>query len=198
MIKAIIFDLGGVLIDNPTKKMFSHYCETLHVSDDLFLKSFLKHKNKWQTGKISEKIFWKNITSELKIFMPKNKSLWLEGFVKAFKKKKEMFELINTLKQKNYTVALLSNTEKPIEKYIKSKNFKNIDLFICSCEVGISKPNEEIYKLILEKLGIKSNEALFIDDREDNIISAKYLGIHGILFKNPKILREEMSKLHIL
>lgn len=193
MIKAVIFDLGGVLVDNPAPGMFSHYAKTLNVTVKQLEKVYPKYEVDWQKGALTEEEFWKKVTTDLHVPQPNVTSLWLDGFLSSYHEKGEMFSLIKKLKSDGYTIALLSNTEVPIMNYIKEKSWSDFDLFIYSCEVGMRKPDLEIYETTLSNLNINPEEAVFIDDKAENINAAKSIGMHAILFANPQ---QVISELH--
>jgi HAD superfamily hydrolase (TIGR01549 family) len=77
---------------------------------------------------------------------------------------------------------------------IVGQRFHLLDLFdfsVFSAEIGIAKPDPDIYLKVLEKIGVTAAEAVFIDDFEHNIDAAIKLGINGIHFKNrDQVLRE--------
>ena len=56
------------------------------------------------------------------------------------------------------------------------------------------KPEERIYRIALQQLDVNPQEAIFIDDRQENIEGANNLGIHTILFETPQQLNEELKK----
>ena len=72
---------------------------------------------------------------------------------------------------------------------------KFFDLLIYSCDVKARKPDSKIYKIALKKLKVRPEEAVFIDDKHENVNSAKKLGIHGIIFKNNKQTINELEKI---
>lgn len=185
MIKAVIFDLGGVLVDNPAPQMISYYSKNINVSIEQFTNVFSKYEMDWQKGNLSEEEFWKRITTDLNVTKPDVESLWLDGFLGAYKEKEEMFLLIKNLKHNGYKVALLSNTEVPIMNHIKKQSWSDFDLLIYSCEIGMRKPDREIYERTLVELKINPGEAVFIDDKAENINAANEIGIHAILFESP-------------
>ena len=86
----------------------------------------------------------------------------------------------------HYQTAILSNSfvgarTKEQEKY----HFHEItDQIIYSHEVGLAKPDKRIYELTCERLNMRPEEIIFVDDAEPNIVAALEYGIHGILFKN--------------
>ncbi|MGI5826052.1 MAG: HAD-IA family hydrolase [Patescibacteria group bacterium] len=57
----------------------------------------------------------------------------------------------------------------------------------------MTKKSKEIFELTLERLGVKSEEAVFIDDREDNLVVARELGIKTVLFTSVIDLEEKMA-----
>jgi HAD superfamily hydrolase (TIGR01549 family) len=59
-----------------------------------------------------------------------------------------------------------------------------VDLMVFDGEEGVAKPDARIYELTLLRLGVRSGEAVFVDDKEQNVEAAQRLGMHGVLFKN--------------
>jgi putative hydrolase of the HAD superfamily len=197
MIRAIVFDIGGVLIDNPWPQMLSHYASRLNVSE-WDLEKFLKESklmNDWPKGVITESKFWREICNNLDCHLPTSESLWLDGFKLAYRKKPEVFKLIETLQKRGFLIGLLSNTEQPVAEFLKRENFPDLDAFICSCDIGEIKPNPFIYEEMLKKLNLKPNEVVFIDDLKENVEGAKKVGIQAIQFTNTSNLRKELLNL---
>jgi len=60
--------------------------------------------------------------------------------------------------------------------------------------MGISKPNPDFYRYILKEEGVKPEEAVFVDDTEENIIAARNIGIKSILFKAPHSLKQQLKR----
>lgn len=197
MIKATVFDIGGVLIDNPWPQMLSHYASRLNVSEK-DLEKFLKESklmDDWSKGVITEDKFWREVCNNLNCHFPASKSLWLDGFKLAYRKKPEVFELIDILQEKGFLIGLLSNIEKLVAEFLKQENFPDLDAFICSCDIGEIKPSPFIYEEMLKKLNLEPNEVVFIDDLKENIEGAKKIGIQTIQFTNISDLRKKLSNL---
>ena len=184
MIKAIIFDVGGVLIDYPWPKMIDHYLQYLDVDRKKLFAAMKQLNYEWQSGIIDESEYWNKIGRTLKTKLPQSESLWLEGFKKAYKEKDEIFILISLLKKKGYKIGLLSNTEAPVMNFLIEKQYEHFDVFIYSCAIGLVKPDRKIYEKTLKLLQVSPEEAIFIDDKEENVEGAKKIGIQGVLFKN--------------
>jgi 2-haloacid dehalogenase len=72
------------------------------------------------------------------------------------------------------------------------------DGIVVSGEEGVIKPDARIFRILLERFGIAPGEAVFIDDNPHNAAAAQALGIHGIHFRSPELLRRELETLGIL
>ena len=74
---------------------------------------------------------------------------------------------------------------------------REFDGLVLSHEVGLLKPDPRIYKLTLQRFGLRAECAVFIDDLLTNVEGARAMGLHGIHYKNPDQVRLELTKLGI-
>ena len=193
MIKAVILDWGGVLIDDPEPDMISYCAGSLGVNEESFLSVYNKFKDNFQKGIISEDILWNKVCKDLKIQKPNTASLWGDAFRHVYSPKEKMFSLVSELHNKGYKVGFLSNTEVPAMRHFHEKGYDMFDVIVFSCKEGTIKPERRIYEIILDKLGVKSHEAIFIDDKEKYLECAKKLGINTIMFISPDQVKKELS-----
>ena len=196
-IKSVIFDWGGVLIDDPRPGILQYCSEAIGVSledytpvQDLFLDDF--HK-----GKIGEERFWRQITGKLGKSMPAARSQWYEAFRFAYVSKQEMFGLASSLHDNGYKTALLSNTELPAVRFFHEQSYNMFNLLVFSCIEKMMKPQRRIYEITLERLGSKAGQAVFIDDRRDYIRGAEDIGLNTILFESADQVKGELVKLEV-
>jgi putative hydrolase of the HAD superfamily len=127
-------------------------------------------------------------------------SLWGDAFEAAYKPKEEMFELAGALRKKGVLIGILSNTEPSAVEFFQRQKYPEVsgfDVLVFSCQQGIKKPDERIFKKTIELLGVRPARAVFVDDKKENITAAEKLGLVGILFDNIENLRYELSKLGI-
>jgi len=145
-------------------------------------------------GKLSEDEFWKKTISKNKwdISLEEVKKLVRENFKEIEGTRK----IIESLKNKGFKLGLLSVHSKEWVDHCEKK-FQYHKLFhsvVYSFEVEVCKPDKKSYEHILEKLKVKPEECLFIDDSKKNILSAKEMGITVIHFKNPAQLKKDLKK----
>ena len=198
-IKAVIFDMGQVfiyydvmiaakkmskIIKVPTKEIF----EVVNSARTNFTHDY-------ELGK-PPKVYWGELEKKfnVKIDIKQFEKFWTY----IFWPNKPMIRLIKKLKKK-YKIAVLSNTGAPHINYLEKKYniFSIFDAKIYSYKVKQRKPGPKIYKETLKKLKVRPNEAVFIDDRIENVRGAEKLGIHGIHFKNNKQFLREIKKLGV-
>lgn len=196
-IESIIFDWGGVLIEDPRPGLLKYCSEAFGVPledytpvHDIFLDEF--HK-----GLISEERFWQWISDKLGKPMPSVRSQWYDAFKSAYVPKQEMFDLASSLHDKGYKTALLSNTELPAVRFFHEQNYNIFDLFVFSCVERMMKPQRRIYEITLERLGSKAGRTVFIDDVPNYIRAAKLTGLNVILFESVEQVKGELGRLGV-
>lgn len=106
---------------------------------------------------------------------------------------------IRDLKQKGYRVLVLSNfSEKGWKENQDALDFMEyVDGGIISYRERLIKPDPAIYRLLLDRYGLKAEECVFLDDTADNVKAAEDMGMSGIVFKNREQALGELKKLGI-
>ena len=194
-IRAIIFDWGGVLIENPGPGLMKYCAETFEVSTEEYTKAHDKFATDFQKGQVSEPKFWELVCGELNISVPEKSSLWSEAFKSVCVPRAEMFELCRSLQRSGYKTAVLSNTELPAVKYFRQQEYDMFDVTVFSCEEGTAKPEHMVYELTLQRLCAKPSEAVFFDDKPECIAGAEKAGLHAFLFENISRAKDELTRL---
>jgi epoxide hydrolase-like predicted phosphatase len=192
-IRAIIFDLGGVLVRtadfSPRKRLGERFGMSAEALMDLVFG--LEAGTRAQLGQVSVEQHWEHVRQVLGL-APQEVSefqtaFWSEDFLDH--------ELVETLRSLHgtYRTALLSNAFSDLRGVVTERlNFADVfDEMIISSEVGMVKPDPRIYHLTLERLGVLPQEAVFVDDMPHNVQAAQALGLHAIQYKNtPQVLVE--------
>lgn len=207
MIKAIIFDLGGVLMtDVPLKQIAEELAKKFNLPEDKIHAHLYptEHWNLLTLGKITEDEYWDDF---LKVLKTREKlEVRSEKLKKELKKKvrSSLFPTDQTtriipLLKNHYRLGILSNHSKEWSEYMKQKFelFKFFDQLIFSCDVGFRKPDPRIYEIALESLKCDARECVFIDDKKRNTEGAENLGIKGIVFEEPAKLVKDLLSLGV-
>jgi epoxide hydrolase-like predicted phosphatase len=181
--EAVIFDWGGVLIDNPTVKMFNYLSNYFKIDEKELIRFYRNNCDKaLQTGVEEEKI-WEGLYEKFDIDGKTKPKIWKKAVENCFVDRKEIWNFVSELREKGYKTGFLSNTEKGAVEYFWENGYGEcFDTAVFSCDEGIVKPNEQIYRVTLERLGVAANQAVFVDDKKENIEGAEKLGITGVLF----------------
>lgn len=198
MIKAIIFDLGGVLFTNGTKQFIQDISKKYNLDPEL-VKEIMDGDvgSQYREAKITRDEFWKIALEKLNL--PENidnlEEQWISGYELIEGTKDIILELA-----KKYKVYYLSdNVRERVDRINNKYNF--LEWFedgIFSHEVGVRKPNPEIYKYALKKARVNPNEAVLIDDKQSALEPAQEIGITSILFETPEQLRKKLTKIGII
>lgn len=196
-IDSVIFDWGGVLIDDPRPGLLRYCAHAFGVAQEIYTPVHDSCLDDFHKGLISEETFWKGIAHKLSQPVPKAPSLWYEAFKSAYVPKPEMFSLASSLHGKGYKTALLSNTELPSVEFFHELGYNMFDVLVFSCEEGMMKPDRRIYDLTLERLGSLAEQSVFIDDRSDYILGAKDVGLRIILFESIAQVKKELAELGV-
>ena len=196
-----IFDLGGVLLDwNPR-----HLYRKLFPGDDVAMEHFLATvcTNEWNRRQDAGQLC-AEAARLLKAEHP-DKSTLIDAYYRRFD---EMIAgpidgtvaILAELRKRKTPLYFLSNYSAETFRSAPGR-FEFLSWFdggVISGEVGVLKPEPEIYTLLVARFGIDPQRAVFIDDVAANAEGGRALGIHGIHFTGPKALRAELAALGIL
>ena len=187
-IKAIIFDAYGTLFDvnSAAEKCkdkigdkwegFANYWRTTQI-DYTWLRSLMKrHKDFWQ---VTEDSLDKSMKAyEIDASM-RNELLDLYKILLTFK---EVPEVLKSLKDKNYKLAILSNgTPSLLDELVKSNNLENIfDNIFSIEEVRVYKPDSKVYDIPIKKYKIKKNEVAFLSANTWDVSGGGNYGYNSI------------------
>lgn len=183
MIKAIVVDIGGVLVLGDSSNTFKKLANKLGIDNNQFHeKILLVHKKDLYRGKISLRGFCKIIEHNFKVKSRNIIKYWRESYLEEMHVNQNLVDFLTSLNAK-YRLAIISNTNPLHAEVNRTRNLlKNFDPVILSYEVGLAKPDKEIFEIALEELKIISKYCIFIDDLPRNIEMAKNLGFRAIQF----------------
>ncbi len=196
-IESVIFDWGGVLIDDPAPGLMQYCAQALAVSKEDYIKAHSKFAADFEKNLINEDTFWERICGELGVSKPKVPSLWADAFKAAYVPREDMFTVAARLRKNGYKTALLSNTEVAAMQYFYQLQYDMFDVLVFSCAEGTRKPEKKIYELTIQRLGSRPRQSVFIDDKPEYINGAKQAGLNTILSRNVEQVKNELAGLFI-
>ena len=199
MVKNIVFDIGDVILNFDFNRVVDKY--TSDPQDKEFILNNILNTKEWQGFTLIDKGYL-TIDEAINIVLKNTNHKKDELITKVFKHyflyshfNEQVLDLIKRLKTR-YKIYLLSNINEYTFNFIKDSGlFERVDGYILSFQVHQVKPEEEIYKNLIHKYNIKAYESLFIDDTQDNIITAKNLGFEAIHVL-PNNYEDLINKLH--
>lgn len=197
MIKNIIFDMGGVLIDyNPEKTLFALFDKE---TAELLLREIFR--NSIWNDKDRGIIFPDEIIEQKKSLIPaehiEKVTKMVNNFYPYMPPFEKMYDLIKQLKENGYGIYLLSNASSDFHE--RREGIPALSMFdgvVISADYKLLKPEKEIYLTLFEKFSLNPDECYFIDDVQKNIDGAKAAGMDGHCYYHGdvEILKKALSE----
>lgn len=197
MIKNIIFDFGGVLLDWNPRYLYKSY-----FNNDEEMEHFLADicNGEWNIRQDAGRPFAEAV-KELQAKFPEYAEaiqMYDDDWEKMLKcELPESIDLLKELKFMGYGIYGLTNwsAEKIGYAFANYSFFSLFDGIVVSGVEKVVKPDRKIYEILLERYSLKPGECVFIDDNQDNVDMAKVLGINAIRFDNIRNVKEHLETL---
>lgn len=198
-IRAVVLDYGEVLCERPKKDALQRMAQVIGIEPHRFFELYGTSRDPYDQGVIGAYEYWKDFanragTSIDPSVVKRLRSLDTEMWSST---SPEMMEWVDRLNESELTTAVLSNMQHDMAAYAR-KNFPwfaHLDYQILPCEVGLIKPDPAIFHETVRRVGVRPEEALFVDDKESNVKAARGTGMVAIRFQSPKQLRGELQQM---
>jgi len=196
MIKALLFDIGGVLYRSVAAGPLRKWEQRLGLSKgELAEIVFTNPIAQLATvGQATPAEVWQEV-GKLLLLSSENLAAIRADFWNEGEWDTELLDFIRSIKPKTKTGTISDawlDARQNVKQYVNNENF---DVIVFSAEEGIRKPDSEIYQRTLARLGVDPQEAIFVDDRLPNIVGARQIGMHAI--QHAKTLRTIEEILHM-
>ncbi len=192
-IKAIIFDLGGVVVLGKSEDIFNSLSKKLEINSNSLQLALKRYKKAMLKGRLSPQDFSELLRKKFHIsadIIQKRK----ESYLEVMPINKDAIALIKKLK-KDYKIALITNMNKLHASINRDRGlFSYFRPAILSCEVGLIKPEKEIFELALKKMRLNAENCILLEDREEHLKIPEELGFKTILFKNNEQLIKDLRR----
>lgn len=186
--KGLIVDYGGVLT-NPLHEVMRDFCRAEGLADDALVELFTRDPDgraafaAIERGAITQ-TEWEHTTAALLGVAPDN---LLRRVMATLRPAAAMLEAIEAARRAGYATACLTNSFglEPYDPYAPWKLHERFDLVVISEQEKLRKPEIEIYRRTLERLGLPAEACLYLDDIQANLAPARELGMTAWLVVDP-------------
>jgi putative hydrolase of the HAD superfamily len=201
--EALILDFGGVLT-TPLQAAMAAFATDIGIElQDLVRVALAAYAGeedslvtRFETGHISEEEFAAHFAARLTEVS--GRTIASDGLVRkvfsGLTLEEEMFEAVGKARTGGLKTALLSNSW-GVELYPRERINEVFDVVVISGEVGLRKPDPEIFEFTLDKLGVPAERCVFVDDHPGHLKTAKELGMTTVLHRTPRETLAELEEL---
>jgi epoxide hydrolase-like predicted phosphatase len=185
-IQAVIFDVGGVLVRTQGRHARRQWEERLGLPEFGLGKAVFGSEisARASIGQASVADVWRHVATQFRLDEKQmhelERDFWSDDWLDT-----ELAQFVRDLRSR-YKTGILSNAW-PEARQVLTVKFKladAVDVMILSAEMGCAKPDPRIYQITVERLGVRFDEAVFVDDMAQNVAAAQALGMGGIQFKS--------------
>lgn len=185
MIKAVLFDYGGVLSEGGGKHSLTEIIASLYGFEVGWDKLAAVH-DQLRCGRITTEAFFKELAAIHHSSKVVTVAEWDKASEDVFKLSVPVISLAVKLRKQGIKTGIVSNVyAMTADRHRQLGNYNGFDSVVLSCEAGEVKPDPKIYELALSKLGVEPSEVLLVDDQEKCLPPAQALGMHTISATSP-------------
>ncbi|MGC2637421.1 MAG: HAD family phosphatase [Acidobacteriaceae bacterium] len=201
--KAIIFDYGEVLCHRNDPAWHDMLALTA-LDIPTFESIYWRDRHQYDLGHFDGPGFWQRFGKHAgRTFTPDETRALIDADVRMWTETDPvMLAWVAALQKAGLRTAILSNMVPEVLHALRAEArfswLRGFTHLTWSCELHIAKPDPAIYLHTCECLGVAPSEALFLDDKPENIAAAEALGLAAILFRNPDQLRVELARRNLL
>ena len=200
-IKAIVFDFGGVIELYDGDGGRNEVATLLGMTKKEFMNEYFKHNHLSNVANMP----WEDMINEVVSALTNDQAIKDQARAiiryKAEKRtlNQELLSLIPILKQQDFKIGMLSNSDKQLRQRINDYNLAQLfDVIAISGEIGHQKPHQEAFQILFDQLQVQPAEVIFIDDATKSLEKAKEIGYLPILFRSNEQLKIDLKKMDIV
>jgi putative hydrolase of the HAD superfamily len=196
-IDAVIFDYGKVLSNSEDPVAQQKLLRLTGLDRPTFDRHYWRHRHDYDMGTLNGRTYWEQIAREAGIAVTSElvDDLIETDVIMWTSLNEEMLAWVVALQEAGIKTAILSNMGWEVLGYMRQEFgwLAHFQHHTWSCELGICKPDPAIYLHTCEKLGVAPENALFLDDKPENIAAAAKVGLNAVLFESIEQLRRDLE-----
>jgi putative hydrolase of the HAD superfamily len=197
-IQAVVFDYGGVLCHPPATSDIDRLALTFGLPRDKFWRMYGRLRGPYDRGAIGAGEYWRTMAQcagvllsepELKALHARDLAMW-SGYDNS------MISLAGELRQSGIKTGILSNMLADMLEKLRAEAawLSLFDVQVYSCELGLVKPEEEIYARLVAEMGVDASRTLFVDDFAPNVEAARRAGLQAVVFESELQVRSYLAE----
>jgi epoxide hydrolase-like predicted phosphatase len=196
--KALIFDLGKVVFDLSFDQVFQYWASASGQQADAIKDSFQFDEffDKFERGEVSNNLFRTKISQRLNLQL--TDEVFDEGWCSLYLDTYAGIDTLLRSLQEQYQLVALTNTNgihKQVWEAKYEKSLSHFDKVFCSHELKTRKPEKLAYQCVLDYLGVKPQQTIFLDDSYANTEGAAQLGIKTILVESQQQMHTDLHNM---
>lgn len=198
MIKAILFDFGGVIAEEGFREGLKALARQQGLDESQIFQAGMDavYESGWVKGRGSEHDFWQIMAQ--KTGLRGDPEVMREAILERFRIRPAMLALVDNLRRRGYLVGLLSDQTEWLDELDRRHGiYSHFDKLYISYRLGKGKRNPSLFQEITQDLDFLPEQILFIDDSPDNIQRAREFGWQGIVFTDEDTLSDQLRKLGV-
>jgi HAD superfamily hydrolase (TIGR01509 family) len=195
IVKAVLFDFGGVLAEEGFREGLMAIGQAAGLSPEAFFETAAAavYESQYVLGKADESAYWAMVRERTGINGSDRE--FRREILKRFKLRPWMLGIVRELRDRGYTVGILSDQSQWLDELNQQYDFfKEFHKIFNSYHMGKGKKDPGLFAEIAAKLGLKGSEILFIDDNEGNVKRARTQGWNAIIYRNREDFLSKMKE----
>jgi putative hydrolase of the HAD superfamily len=195
-LRAVVFDYGMVLTGPPDPAAHAALLRITRLDAPRLDSIYWDDRRAYDEGKLTGLEFWQKIAREAGLnIKPADLEDLNEWDARMWTTENPaMLAWQLALKQRGLLTAIVSNIGDTVCEHIQRSHswLSRFDVLVWSYQLCMTKPDPAIFRYVLEKLGTRPEETLFIDDQPVNVEAANAMGMKGVVFATVDKLRDDL------
>jgi putative hydrolase of the HAD superfamily len=198
----LVLDYGGVLTLPQDGASVDRMIEHLEVSGDLFRRIYRRNRPAFDSGQVTGEEYWRGVVEGCglepgHVDIARLIALDVQSWTQL---NEAMIRFVVEVRPRVRRLAMISNMT-PNTLVSMREHFEWLALFdecVFSCEIGVNKPERDIYELCLRRLGLRAEECLFVDDSIENVRGAEAVGMGALQFRAVECFLAELGRFELV
>jgi putative hydrolase of the HAD superfamily len=189
--KVVVFDYGEVISYSPSEADRQALLSIARVPEDAFWPPYWSHRDALDAGSLSIRDYWLEIARAAGVEFSESRiqQLWIADYRSWLSVNTDTYDILLALRDGGTRIALLSNAGYDFGSYFRHGPMGTLfERVFVSAEMGRLKPEQAIYREVLDELDIDAADMIFIDNKAVNIQGAADIGVEGHVFTTAALL----------